>query len=381
MTTFFAWLFSNWFLVLPLVLGFVALVTLLPHAGRRYIPARAGLALAVIALMLTGLLLIRSSDRLALDFFFYVFASIATVSAGAMIVQRNPVYSALNFAIVVLGVAGLFLVKNASFLAAATIIVYTGAIIVTFLFVIMLAQQTGLADYDRRSREGLLGCLAGFILLGALLFVIEKNFPPVASTDELQTALAEAQDLCAPDRFKRTGNEILNRLVVRGKPAEAVMNQQIDRLTFWRDASATRDRSNKLWGDVRTLLAHDKTVEAGPMLASLQALVDDIQEAGDRYTGVLSAQDPKAGGPHQSTLSHYRTQPKRLKTAPVAEDSTVSNEQLLEVPKTDHVNDLGRTLFGDYLYAVELAGTLLLIATLAAILIAQQHQRRKEALA
>jgi NADH-quinone oxidoreductase subunit J len=44
----------------------------------------------------------------------------------------------------------------------------------------------------------------------------------------------------------------------------------------------------------------------------------------------------------------------------------------------DHVNALGRSLFGDYLYAVELAGTLLLVATIAAILIAQEPVRRKK---
>ena len=57
------------------------------------------------------------------------------------ITSRNPIYSALWFASVVLATAGLFLLAGAPFLAAGTIIVYAGAIIVTFLFVIMLAQS------------------------------------------------------------------------------------------------------------------------------------------------------------------------------------------------------------------------------------------------
>jgi hypothetical protein len=51
---------------------------------------------------------------------------------------------------------------------AATIIVYAGAIIVTFLFVIMLAQQSGLSDADLRSREPALATVAGFFLLADL---------------------------------------------------------------------------------------------------------------------------------------------------------------------------------------------------------------------
>ena len=68
------------------------------------------------------------------------------------VTSRNPIYSALWFASVVLSTTGLFLLANAPFLAAGTIIVYAGAIIVTFLFVIMLAQMEGKAVYDRAAR-------------------------------------------------------------------------------------------------------------------------------------------------------------------------------------------------------------------------------------
>ena len=70
-----------------------------------------------------------------------------------MITSRDPVYAALWFALATLGVCGLFLLQSAPFLAAATIIVYAGAIIVTFLFVIMLAQQQGRSVYDHRARD------------------------------------------------------------------------------------------------------------------------------------------------------------------------------------------------------------------------------------
>jgi NADH-quinone oxidoreductase subunit J len=93
-----------------------------------------------------------------------------TVIGGVMTVtSRNPVSCALWFASVVLGTAGLFMLQNAQFLAAAIVIVYAGAIIVMFLFVVMMAQQHGTAIYDRMAREPGLAVLAGFVLLAALI--------------------------------------------------------------------------------------------------------------------------------------------------------------------------------------------------------------------
>jgi NADH-quinone oxidoreductase subunit J len=103
---------------------------------------------------------------------FHLLAALSVASAAMMISSRNPVYSALWFAMVLLANSGLYLVQKAEFLAAATIIVYAGAIIVTFLFVIMLAQPQGTAGYDRVSREPLLACLAGIALSTALVGAI-----------------------------------------------------------------------------------------------------------------------------------------------------------------------------------------------------------------
>lgn len=103
---------------------------------------------------------------------FYVLAVISLASAVMMITSRNPVYSALWFALVLLSNSGLYLLVDAEFLSAATVIIYAGAIIVTFLFVIMLAQPSGAATYDRVSREPALACLAGVLLAAALVGTI-----------------------------------------------------------------------------------------------------------------------------------------------------------------------------------------------------------------
>ena len=69
---------------------------------------------------------------------FGVFAFVAIASAILMVVFRNPVHSALSLVTTLFALAGLFVLLEAHFLAAVQIIVYAGAIMVLFLFVIML---------------------------------------------------------------------------------------------------------------------------------------------------------------------------------------------------------------------------------------------------
>jgi NADH-quinone oxidoreductase subunit J len=167
------------FIVVPVGLGLVAIYLLLPRP--RAYSWLWGSALAAGALLSAAWLLLRHGFFSAETLLFYAFSGIAVVSAGLLVTQRNPVRAALAFALVVLSTCGLFLLQAAPFLMAATTIIYAGAIIVTFLFVIMLAQQSGFSDADLRSREPLFSCVAGFVLLGALLYAIFLSSGPEAS--------------------------------------------------------------------------------------------------------------------------------------------------------------------------------------------------------
>ena len=78
--------------------------------------------------------------------------------------------------------AGLFVLLEAEFIAAALVLIYAGAILVTYVFVIMLASQAGsddkptpaqkMVEYDHVSREPLAAAAVGFALMGVLLFLI-----------------------------------------------------------------------------------------------------------------------------------------------------------------------------------------------------------------
>jgi NADH-quinone oxidoreductase subunit J len=163
-----------WVIVVPVLLGLSAVYLLLPGVQSRS-PFFTG-GMGALALLLAGWLLIRGQVFHPETILFYCFAGIGISAGVALITQHNPVHAALSFALVILSTCGLFLLQAAPFLMAATTIVYAGAIIVTFVFVIMLAQQRGLSDADRRSREPFMSCLAGAVLLGALLFVLRTTY-------------------------------------------------------------------------------------------------------------------------------------------------------------------------------------------------------------
>jgi NADH-quinone oxidoreductase subunit J len=88
---------------------------------------------------------------MAETFVFYFFSALAIIASACVIGQRNPMYSVLLLVVSFGAMAGLFIQLDAPFLAVALMIVYAGAIMVLFLFVVMLlnAPSEDAAAYDR----------------------------------------------------------------------------------------------------------------------------------------------------------------------------------------------------------------------------------------
>ena len=262
---------EHWLDILPLVLLAAGVWWLMPQAKRR--SKAVGLALALAGTAVLAIRLQNGDEPLAETILFWAFALAAILFAILMITSRNPVYSALWFALVTLSTCGLFLLRSAPFLAAATVIVYAGAIVVTFVFVIMLAQQSGATPYDQRARQPIVATLAAFVLLAMILGTLQL------SRGAGSAALADApRQAAAP------------AAVANAPAAEA---------------------------------------EVGPPPTA------DADE--------MVAANPLSRPDSERSLARVR--------------------------------ELGRSLFGDYLYAVELAGTLLLVATIGAIAIAPRRRR------
>ncbi len=108
------------------------------------------------------------------DILFYVFA-LATLVFGALVVanpfSRNPVTSAMFLVLTIISMAGLFVLLHAFFLAAVQVLVYAGAVMVLFLFVIMLLD---LKDEERRKIK-LTGLVAGLLSVGAIVAIFVRS--------------------------------------------------------------------------------------------------------------------------------------------------------------------------------------------------------------
>ena len=82
---------------------------------------------------------------------FYSFAAVTVIGSLMVVTQKNPVYSVLSLIASFFGLAGLYVVLEAPFVAVAQIIIYAGAIMVLFLFTVMLlnAPREDAAEWDR----------------------------------------------------------------------------------------------------------------------------------------------------------------------------------------------------------------------------------------
>jgi len=108
------------------------------------------------------------------DILFYVF-SLLTLACGVLVVanpfSRNPVTSAMFLVLTIISMAGLFVMLHAFFLAAVQVLVYAGAVMVLFLFVIMMLD---LKEEERRKTKQL-GLVAGLVAIAAIVGIFVKS--------------------------------------------------------------------------------------------------------------------------------------------------------------------------------------------------------------
>ena len=123
------------------------------------------------------------------DVLFYVFAALTLLCAVLVIANpfsRSPVTSAMFLVLTIISMSGLFVLLHAFFLAAVQILVYAGAVMVLFLFVIMLLDL----KEEARRKIKLFGFVAGAVSVGIILFVFIKSmtdslFPPESKVDHV----------------------------------------------------------------------------------------------------------------------------------------------------------------------------------------------------
>lgn len=208
-------------LVAATLLAAIGLWLALPRGGAR--GQRLGVLLAAVGLGLFGSQIpyLGSWGEHGL---FLILGGVTVVSAAATVTVRSPVYSAIWFALSLLGTASLFLCQGAQFLGVATVVVYAGAILVTFLFVLMLANPTGQAYYDRLSWEAALSAGAGAVLVGILTVALAEGLPldrPTANAasdaarqSAVEDSAAQPGGVLADEHMATLGGQLFGRHLI-----------------------------------------------------------------------------------------------------------------------------------------------------------------------
>jgi NADH-quinone oxidoreductase subunit J len=129
---------------------------------------------------------------------FFLLAALSVIGALSLILQKHPIHSALSLIVVMVSLAGLYLLMGAEFVAAVQIIVYGGAIMVLFVFVIMLlnASAEEHTDFSKLAKFG--GLPLALALTGLLAAAMIRNggaVPNNATPDALASTTEISKSL------------------------------------------------------------------------------------------------------------------------------------------------------------------------------------------
>jgi NADH-quinone oxidoreductase subunit J len=113
---------------------------------------------------------------------FYAFAAVAVLGSLVVILQRNPIYSVLSLIGAFFGLSGLYVLLDAPFVAIVQIIIYAGAIMVLFLFTVMLLNvpREDAAEWDRthplyRPWPMRIGAVLALLLIAELAWALSRT--------------------------------------------------------------------------------------------------------------------------------------------------------------------------------------------------------------
>ncbi|MBL0926650.1 MAG: NADH-quinone oxidoreductase subunit J [Phycisphaerales bacterium] len=318
-----------------LAVGAVGVAMAMPRP--RVSPQVIGALLAAVGFGVIFLFLGLRAGRDNPGVFFYLFSLIGLGSALRVITHPRPVYAALYFILTILSSSALYLLMQAEFMAFALIIIYAGAILITYLFVIMLATQApteeqveALSEYDAFSREPVVATAVGFILLGVLTGVMARGI------QEIRPASGEGQKQAALERMP---GKIIESLRSAGafevflEPTKQDLTNAQQALVNWTRGEV----SLRLRPDGGRRLA--KAVER-PEFAALFGGADPARAAADNLATASDA------------------------------DVVV---RLPSSVKMTNIEGIGWDLIAKHPMALELAGVILLMAMLGAVVLARKQ--------
>lgn len=297
--------------------------------------------------------------------YYYLFSALAIVAAVRVITHTKPVYSALWFVMVVLSSAGMLLILKAEFMAFALVIIYGGAILVTYVFVIMLAVQAGdvavdseSPDYERLAREPILATLAGFLMLALLLTAVFDPRPEVP-----QARAASDWALKATLLDKTPADRIMQG------PAARLSETQRDALLQTMPVKTLEGRLIPATADILDRPLTDDEVEA--FTSALNQWLEEKPWL--RIEPRPTAQQM----PLQAERMLEESLPAMVEQATGGELSEDQRSQLTaalrEAGALSNVERVGFDLFNAHPLGLELAGVILLVSLVGAVIMARQR--------
>jgi NADH-quinone oxidoreductase subunit J len=114
------------------------------------------------------------STSLAATALFYAFALLSAVSAIGVVASRNIVRNAVCLLFTLVGVAGLYFMLNAEFLAAVQLVVYAGGTLILIVFGVMLTSKSPYSRFEPKRVEVVIAILLGVVLLASLIYGITR---------------------------------------------------------------------------------------------------------------------------------------------------------------------------------------------------------------
>jgi NADH-quinone oxidoreductase subunit J len=311
-----------------LVIAAVGIALLMPYATKAGRAVGAGLSAIGVGVIFASLPWEASVLTRGL---FYVLTAITLISAVGAVASRAAIYCAVWFAASLLGVSGLLVLAGAQFLGIATIVVYAGAIVVTFLFVIMLAQPRGNESYDRVSW----GSLSKPVAVFAAAALVAASF--------------FSQQSIATGSLREEVADLLASIPASGQHP-AITQADVVAVMWFKE-----DPNPALRITLRPTIFPVLPTHASQ--ASEQAKLDaKLKERSDKEAALVKAFSAAAD---EVGLEDF--DPASTKIA------FVSALPINDVLTTRHVEALGVNLFGNQLVAVQVAGVLLLVALVGAI--------------
>ncbi len=132
--------------------------------------------------------------NIAQNVFFYIFAIIMVFSAFKVVTTDNIVHAALFLVVVLAGVAAQFILLGAEFLASTQVLVYIGAVVVLFLFGIMLTRAQVGADSELDQPNRWPALLTGSMMFAVLAATLIRTFEDTELPDETVTTTQQVSD-------------------------------------------------------------------------------------------------------------------------------------------------------------------------------------------